>query len=194
MPKVGMQPIRRQQLIDATIRTIARVGYSETTVSRIAKEAGLSVGIISHYFGGKQALLEASMAQVLFELHDAFLTHLEGADGPRERLSAIIDTNFEDDQYKPEIVRAWLSFWAQVPFSPELKRLQGIYNRRLISNLAFELRQLVPGDAARDGAEIFASLIDGFWLRSTMAKTAPDLPAIRRQIEESINRYIRAMA
>ncbi|WP_417460549.1 choline-responsive transcriptional repressor BetI [Kordiimonas sp.] len=194
MPKLGMQPIRRQQLIDATIRTIARVGYSETTVSRIAKEAGLSAGIISHYFGGKQALLEASMARVLFELHDAFLKHLEEATSPRERLSAIIDTNFEDDQYKPEIVRAWLSFWAQVPFSPELKRLQAIYNRRLISNLAHELRRIVPGDAARDGAEIFASLIDGFWLRSTMAEAAPNLPEIRRQIEQSIDRYIRAMA
>lgn len=194
MPKLGMQPIRRQQLIDATIRTIARVGYSETTVSRIAKEAGLSAGIISHYFGGKQALLEASMARVLFELHDAFLKHLEEATSPRERLSAIIDTNFEDDQYKPEIVRAWLSFWAQVPFSPELKRLQAIYNRRLISNLAHELRQIVPVDAARDGAEIFASLIDGFWLRSTMAEAAPNLPEIRRQIEQSIDRYIRAMA
>ncbi|TNE66134.1 MAG: transcriptional regulator BetI [Alphaproteobacteria bacterium] len=192
MPKVGMQPIRRQQLIDATIRTIARVGYSDATVGRIARDAGLSTGIISHYFGGKQALLEAAMAQVLFDLHDAFLERVADAEGARARLSAIVATNFADDQYRPEIVRAWLSFWAQVPFSPALGRLQQIYSRRLISNLRHALRQLVPAHAVAPGAEIFASLIDGFWLRSTTSTTPPALAQIREQVESSIDRYIRA--
>ncbi|WP_262690640.1 choline-binding transcriptional repressor BetI [Kordiimonas aestuarii] len=192
MPKVGMQPIRRQQLIDATIRTIARVGYSETTVSKIAAEARLSVGIISHYFGGKQSLLEASMARLLFELHDTFLQRLAQASDPRSRLSAIVATNFVADQYQPDIVRAWLSFWAQVPFSPQLRRLQRIYNRRLLSNLAFELRGLVRPEAVREGAEVLASLIDGFWLRTTVGDEAPDLDRIRGQVEHSINLYVAA--
>ncbi|WP_020399553.1 choline-binding transcriptional repressor BetI [Kordiimonas gwangyangensis] len=190
MPKVGMQPIRRQQLIDATLRTIARVGYSETTVSRIAKEASLSVGIISHYFGGKQALLEASMAYLLFELHDAFLIHLEEASTPRERLSAIIAVNFAHDQYAPGTVRAWLSFWAQVPFSPELARLQRIYNARLMSNLAHELGAFMPREGARTSAEVVASLIDGFWLRSTVGGVTPDLVKIRAQVEATLDRLI----
>ena len=185
-----MQPIRRQQLIDATIRTIARVGYSETTVSRIAKEANLSVGIISHYFGGKQSLLEASMAQLLFELHDAFLLHLQAATGPRERLSAIVATNFGADQYQPGIVRAWLSFWAQVPFSPALRRLQRIYNHRLLSNLSHELRQLVPASATPEGAQVIASVIGGFWLRTTVAGSTPDLEAVRAQVEHTIDCFI----
>ncbi|WP_231727349.1 choline-binding transcriptional repressor BetI [Kordiimonas lipolytica] len=187
-----MQPIRRQQLIDATIRTIASVGYADTTVGRIAKEAGLSVGIISHYFGGKQALLEATMARVLFELHDAFLNRLQNAVTPRERLSAIVATNFDDEQYEPQIVRAWLAFWAQVPFSPELKRLQRIYNRRLLSNLRCELKALVMPEAVAPGAEIFASLIDGFWLRSATSSKAPLLDEIRLQVESSFDRYIHA--
>lgn len=192
MPKVGMQPIRRQQLIDATIRTIARVGYSETTVSRIAKEANLSVGIISHYFGGKQSLLEASMAFLLFELHDAFLERLEAATSPRERLSAIIAVNFAEDQYAPGIVRAWLSFWAQVPFSPELARLQRIYNARLISNLSHELASFMPHTDARSSAEVIASLIDGFWLRTTVGGQEPDLNAVRGRIEGCVDRLIGA--
>jgi len=190
MPKVGMQPIRRQQLIDATIRTIARVGYSETTVSRIAKEANLSVGIISHYFGGKQSLLEASMAYLLFELHDAFLERLAAAQSPRARLSAIIAVNFASEQYAPGIVRAWLSFWAQVPFSPELARLQRIYNARLISNLSHELSTFMPRGDARSDAQVIASLIDGFWLRTTVGSEGPDLDAVQAHIEASIDRLI----
>lgn len=192
MPKVGMQPIRRQQLIDATIVTIARVGYPDTTVGRIAKEAGLSVGIISHYFGGKQALLQATMARLLFELHDALVVQLEEASTPRERLSAVIATNFDDEQYRPEVVRAWLAFWAQVPFSPELGRLQRIYNHRMLSNLRYALRGLVPEDRVGEGAELFASLIDGFWLRSTIDTDHPQHEEIRRQVESSVDRFIAA--
>ncbi|MEX0300363.1 MAG: transcriptional regulator BetI [Kordiimonas sp.] len=192
MPKVGMQPIRRQQLIDATIRTIARVGYADTTVGRIAKDASLSVGIISHYFGGKQALLEATMARVLFELHDAYLTKLQTTSNSRERLSAIVATNFEEDQYQPEVVRAWLAFWAQVPFSPKLKRLQYIYGRRLTSNISNDLRSLVPAHAISEGAQLFASLIDGFWLRTATSAAPPSLEQIRRIIESQIDTFILA--
>lgn len=187
-----MQPIRRKQLIDATIKTIARVGYPDTTVGRIAKEAGLSVGIISHYFGGKQALLEATMARLLFELHDAFVARVANAESPRARLSSIIATNFDDDQYSPEVVRAWLAFWAQVPFSPDLARLQCIYSRRMLSNLKHALRGLVPKDHVEDGAELFASLIDGFWLRSTTSQGEIRLEDVRRQVESSADRFIAA--
>nr|WP_281500658.1 transcriptional regulator BetI [Kordiimonas marina] len=189
-----MQPIRRRQLIDATIRTIARVGYPDATVAKIAKDAGLSVGIISHYFGGKQALLEAAMAQVLFDLHTAFVARLEEAETPRARLSAIIATNFDDDQYQPEIVRAWLAFWAQVPFSPGLARLQAIYSNRLLSNLRHALRALGPGVNVTAASELVASLIDGFWLRSVVTETPPTLPEIRATIEKVVDHCISDLA
>ncbi|MCS5578526.1 MAG: TetR family transcriptional regulator, partial [Alteromonas macleodii] len=54
MPKVGMEPVRKKQLIEATLEVMAEVGYHGTTISLISKRAGLSSGIISHYFGDKQ--------------------------------------------------------------------------------------------------------------------------------------------
>ena len=48
MPKVGMQPIRRRQLIEATVAAIHTHGLAETTVSRISKTAGVSSGIVHH--------------------------------------------------------------------------------------------------------------------------------------------------
>ena len=60
MPKVGMEPIRRQQLIKATMAAIDEVGLADATVARIARHAGVSAGIISHYFGGKDGLLAVS--------------------------------------------------------------------------------------------------------------------------------------
>ena len=51
------RPVRRQQLIDATIAVLARKGYSALTVADVAKTAGLSVGIINFHFESKEKLL-----------------------------------------------------------------------------------------------------------------------------------------
>ena len=50
MPKVGMQPIRRQQLIEATLQAVDQVGMADASIALIARLAGVSNGIISHYF------------------------------------------------------------------------------------------------------------------------------------------------
>ncbi len=52
MPKLGMQSIRRRQLIDATLEAINEVGMHDATIAQIARRAGVSTGIISHYFSG----------------------------------------------------------------------------------------------------------------------------------------------
>ena len=68
MPKVGMQPIRRQQLIDATLAAVNELGFAEASISQIAQRAGVSTGIISHYFQGKNGLIEATMRYLLQQL------------------------------------------------------------------------------------------------------------------------------
>ena len=50
MPKVGMEPIRRRQLIAATIEAIHQAGFGQTTVAEVSRRAGLSSGIVAHYF------------------------------------------------------------------------------------------------------------------------------------------------
>ena len=65
MPKRGMKPIRRQQLIDAAIASIHEHGFSSATVARIAHKAGVSTGIVHHYFTDKNDLLASTMRSML---------------------------------------------------------------------------------------------------------------------------------
>ena len=51
MPKVGMPDIRKPQLVKATMTVIGRVGLHAASIALISKEAGVSTGIINHYFG-----------------------------------------------------------------------------------------------------------------------------------------------
>lgn len=177
MPKVGMQPVRKRQLIHATIATIAEHGFGEATIARIARRAGLSPGIIAHYFGGKDALLAATMRHLLTELLRDATDRLKQARTPLERAEAVIAANFGPDQFNREVIAAWFAFWGEVPHSPELKRLNAVYMKRTRSNLAHALKPVTGAADADRIAGLAACLIDGIWVRAALTERAPDADA-----------------
>lgn len=57
MPKIVDHEARREELVEATWRVIARTGMLGATMREIAREAGVSTGILAHYFADKDELL-----------------------------------------------------------------------------------------------------------------------------------------
>ena len=130
MPKLGMEPVRRKALVDATLRAIGPHGSLDVTMSDIAREAGVSPALAHHYFGSKQQLLVATIRSLLRRLRADAVAELEGVQAPRERLSAVIRVSFQADQFAPETVAAWLAFYGEAQRSEEVRRLLVIYARR----------------------------------------------------------------
>ncbi|UYA61021.1 transcriptional regulator BetI [Pectobacterium colocasium] len=174
MPKVGMQPIRRQQLIEATLAAINDVGMHDASIVQIARRAGVSNGIISHYFRDKNGLLEATMRYLISHLGLAVKSRLLSLteNTPRARLRAIVQGNFDDSQTNSAAMKTWLAFWASSLHSPMLHRLQQVNDRRLYSNLCVEFSRCLPKDNARIAAKGLAGLIDGLWLRGALSHDA----------------------
>ncbi|PWC14253.1 transcriptional regulator BetI [Brenneria roseae subsp. americana] len=170
MPKIGMQPIRRQQLIEATLATINEVGMHDASIAQIARRAGVSNGIISHYFRDKNGLLEATMRYLIRHLGLAVKLRMQALEQstPRARLRAIAAGNFDDSQTNSAAMKTWLAFWACSMHSPMLYRLQQVNSRRLYSNLCAEFGRCMARDKARMAAKGTAGLIDGLWLRSAL--------------------------
>ncbi|MEM0514905.1 transcriptional regulator BetI [Pseudoalteromonas sp. YIC-827] len=170
MPKVGMEPVRRQQLIDATLSSVAELGLHATTINSISKRAGMSSGIISHYFGGKQGLIEATVRFLLSELKSNLLLKMAQSDSlsPVQRLKLIVESNFAPIQQQQDSTRTWLNFWAQSMHDPELFRLQKVNSTRLRSNLQASFSKLMPRKDAKQAAELTAAMIDGLWLRCVL--------------------------
>lgn len=171
MPKVGMQPIRRRQLIDATLEAINEVGMHDATIAQIARRAGVSTGIISHYFKDKNGLLEATMRDITGQLRDAVLIRLRALPGgsAEQRLQAIVAGNFDETQVSGAAMKAWLAFWASSMHQPMLYRLQQASSRRLLSNLVYEFRRELPREQAEEAGYGLAALIDGLWLRAALS-------------------------
>ena len=176
MPKVGMQPIRRSQLIPATLEAVDQVGMGDASIALIARLAGVSNGIISHYFQDKNGLLEATMRHLLSALSKAVRERRAALydDSPRAHLRAIVEGNFDDSQVNGPAMKTWLAFWATSMHQPALRRLQRVNDHRLYSNLCYQFRRQLSADDARAAARGLAALIDGLWLRGALTGDAFD--------------------
>jgi transcriptional repressor BetI len=186
MPKLGMEEIRRRQLIEATIASIHEVGFAESSLSRISARAGVSTGIVHHYFEDKAELLESTLRQLGTNLRLAVVRRLNAARTPVERLLAVIDGNIGTEVFTAEGVSAWLAFWAQVPTSPRLARIQNVVISRLHDNLVHALKRLGRADA-EDIASVIEALIDGLWLRAALSEHGPDPKRARRLVLDHLN-------
>ena len=190
MPKVGMEPVRRQQLIDATIESVAELGLQGTTINSISKKAGLSSGIISHYFGGKQGLIEATVRYLLSSLKSALLNRVTQQTSPEQRLMFIVEANFSRIQQQSNNTKTWLSFWAHSMHDAQLHRLQNVNSKRLFSNLLSSFKQLMSDNDANLAAELSAAMIDGLWLRAVLSKSDQDQ---FEHCEQLVKDYIRSL-
>ena len=169
MPKLGMEPVRRQALVQATIAEVGARGSLDVTVSQIAKRAGMSSALAHHYFGGKDQIFLAAMRQILRDFAFEVRRGLVEAESPMARAEAIIDACFSDTCFAAETVSAWMTLYAQAQTNAQMLRLLQLYQHRLTSNLTHALRPL--SELPRDAAETLAALIDGLYLRSALART-----------------------
>ncbi|WP_051091576.1 betaine-aldehyde dehydrogenase [Aureimonas ureilytica] len=167
--RFGTEDQRRRQLVEATIDALADVGFAASSLSEIAGRAGVAPSLVAHYFGDKEGLLEATLRHLASRVSDSARLRLARAEGSRERIQAVIDANLAPEEFDARTCSVWLAFWGQVLHSPRLKRVQRVYQRRMLSNLRFDLKALCSDEDAKRIAVAIAAVIDGLWLRSTLS-------------------------
>ena len=143
MPKKGMETIRQRQLIEATLQVIHDQGMQATTLARVGQRAGISPGLVAHYFGDKGQLLAATYLHLARKLEQEYRSARAGTASGLPRVRAIINANFAASQSDAVTVSTWLSFYAQVNHAPALARIQRVVTRRLRSNLTHALGALI---------------------------------------------------
>src|SRR6202012_70870 len=152
---------RRSQLIEVTIDSLAELGFVGTTLAQIAGRAGVSPGLVAHYFGDKDGLLAAAFRSLARRVGTQVRARLRHAATPRGRIQAVIDANLAPEEFERRTGTAWLAFWGQVLHVAPLKRIQSVYQRRTLSNLRNYLKRLMPPDEAHSLAAMIAAMIDG---------------------------------
>jgi len=147
---------------------MTRHGLSGTTVARVAQCAGMSQGMVHHYFTSKADLLEAAMWEVTRKYRRIVVEEVRKHDSARGKLNAVIETGFTPQMFQQHFARAWLSFCGEAAFIPQYARLQAFMFNRMQSNFAAYLRQLISADQVRQAARMLCMQSHGIWLRCAL--------------------------
>ncbi len=106
--------VRRSQLIDATITSIAQHGIGGTTMSRVTEIAGLSTGIVNFHFDSKQNLFEQTLMTLAQEHHAQWYKAFNDAGlTASEKLLAIVDAHFHPKICSRKKLAVWFAFYGE---------------------------------------------------------------------------------
>ncbi|AYC32493.1 TetR family transcriptional regulator [Pseudomonas cavernae] len=164
--------LRKAHLIDATLACLKRHGFQGASIRKICAEAGVSVGLISHHYSGKDELVaEAYLAitgRVMNLLREAIA---QAAPSARARLSAFFRASFSAELLDPQLLDAWLAFWGAVKTAEAINQA----HEHSYGEYRAVLAQALGGLAGEEGWSDFdadlaaislSALLDGLWLES----------------------------
>ncbi|MES2096018.1 MAG: TetR family transcriptional regulator C-terminal domain-containing protein [Pseudomonadota bacterium] len=181
---------RRQSLIEATARVLARDGATGAAVRPIAVEAGVSPGLINHYFAGIDTLIAATYsmvgARVTAALADAVA---QAGPEPRARLTAYVTASFAPPIADRALLATWVAFWSLTTKPPIAERHDAIYAdyRRDLEALLADC-SIAPAER-RLTAIAIAALVDGLWLELCLSPDSFTPQEARGLAERQIESY-----
>jgi AcrR family transcriptional regulator len=169
--------VRRQHLLEATARCLARRGAAGVSVRAICAEAGASPGLLRHYFAGVSDAIAETYRWTggrVAEAHERAVS--EAGPHPRVRLVAYLTASFRPPIADPELLATWLAFWSLTRSDPAIAAVHAeLYAefRRGIERLIAEARPDLAD--TRLAAVALTALIDGLWLELSLGD-APFTP------------------
>jgi TetR/AcrR family transcriptional repressor of bet genes len=193
--RTASREARRQQLIDATMKCIARKGMGSTTLSDVAKEAGLSQGIVNLHFESKENLLTATLTSLAGEYREKFDKALRNSGpGPADKLWAIIEHDLRPSICNRGKLAIWFAFWGEVRSRPTYQRVCAEWDQRyddVVAELCYEI--IAEGDyknvSASSVAYTLAPMINGLWLSCLISPQTWSRDAARTAVMD----YLRSM-
>jgi TetR/AcrR family transcriptional repressor of bet genes len=170
--------VRREALIEATLRCLKQYGHDGASVRRISAAAGVSIGLINHHFPSSAELIAETYETLARSLYEELRSQVENtAAKPRARVSAFFRASFAPELLDPQLFNVWVVFWSMVAHSPEIRAVHDRTYGQYRSILEKLLSQLVEsGDAPplklRSAAIALCAVLDGLWVElSLSAKT-----------------------
>ena len=166
--------VRREALIEATLACLRKHGHEGASARRIAAEAGVSPGLITHHFPSVSALVAACYETLAMSLLRSIQQHARATDAtPRERLRRFFEASFAPALLEPGLFTAWLVFWSMIAHDADVRAVQDrtyVAYRTALESLLGQLRasEGVPAFRLRPAGIALASLLDGLWIEASV--------------------------
>lgn len=189
MPKIAPHNDRMRAIASAAIGVIGEAGIENTRLRDVAKAAEVTTGAVTHYFDGKDAVLEAALAEVVRRI-------VEGQRAARlvdgDLAGAVAGFMPNTDERRRDW-KVWFAFWGRAISDARLRRQHRDYYAGILAELAGTVREL-----QRDGyvhpradpallADAVVAIVDGLGVRASLEPDdwppARQLKTLRAMIE-----------
>lgn len=171
MPKIVDAETRREEVLEATWRVMARDGLEGVSVREIAAEAGYSTGVIAHYFKNKDDVVRSALLRVWRREADRIAARTAGLRGMEALRAAVAEVLPSGEERKLEMA-VWLCFWGSAigdeRLIAEQRRYYGSW-RALLRRHLTEAQQLGEVRSELDPASEavrLAAIIDGVGIQA----------------------------
>lgn len=164
---------RRDALIAAAMDLVAIGGPQAATVRAIANRAGVTPGLIRHYFSSKEELTRAAYRRLMEMLtRDSTAAMLAGDLGPKGRLVAFVSASLRPPVVDPRRLGLWAGFLNTLRTDPAMREVHEQGYRAYRDILEMLIAQLprpttLPPDQIRRDAIACNAVIDGLWLEGS---------------------------
>jgi AcrR family transcriptional regulator len=166
MPKIVDWEARRDEILSATWRVIARDGIAGATIRAIAREANCSRGILAHYFDDKADILGSALVMSHRRVVDRMNAQAAGLAG-LDALRVVMLEALPLDEQRDLEAQIEISFWGRALGNPGLRKLQHAEFDRFAERLRGYLAEAERRGELRDGVDLTVAahqllvLIDG---------------------------------
>lgn len=180
---------RRDALIAACAASLANNGVQGTSVRVICTEAGVSPGLLRHYYDGIDALIAATYRWTGDRVQAALADAVAAApQTPRDRLLAYLTASFVPPIADPELLATWLAFWALTKTDAQISKLHGQIYRDYRADLETLISDCQHGNH-RLTAVALTALVDGLWLELSLG----DAPFSREEAGMLVEKWLDAL-
>ncbi|HNP36186.1 MAG TPA: TetR family transcriptional regulator C-terminal domain-containing protein [Woeseiaceae bacterium] len=159
----------RRDLITATIDSIAKDGFAETTLEKVSKRAGVSRGLVNFHFISKEKLLIETLEQLSEEYAASWRKALDDADDdPVSQLVALIESDFHPRVCSRKKIAVWYAFLGEARSRPTYTKVCQSWDKRFSTVMESTCKNVAAlGDYDHVdhvvAARALGALIDSLW-------------------------------
>ncbi|MDH4108378.1 MAG: TetR family transcriptional regulator C-terminal domain-containing protein [Gammaproteobacteria bacterium] len=193
--RTAARAARRQQLIDATMKCIARKGIGSTTLADVAKEAGLSQGIVNLHFLTKENLLNETLQCLAGEYQAQFESTLaKSGPGAAEKLLALVELDFRPSICDRRKLAVWFAFWGEVQSVPTYRKICDELDKHYDQEMVRLCESLITEARYEDldpviVCDALSAMTNGLWLSCLISPKTWD----RHKAKEAAMTYLRGV-
>ncbi len=184
---------RRSQIVEIAIQTIAKQGFSQASLAEIAKKAGISKGVISYHFDGKEDLVEEILRSLLRKPAEFVKERVSRADTALEKLRAYIEANFEFMKLNRVGYVALVDLWGQRDGGHNSLNADAYEpSRHYLAHILEEGQRTGEMGAfpLMPTASLIQGAVDGVMLQWVLDEKAIDLDVAKEEVVSMVLRHV----